>query len=187
MPLSFESSSHGPIPFGFFNIETDLLLMDRYFFFAEDFCEWIIAWTDAEELGLDRKRVYVIQDRKRIGDLGGAIHGYAFTGFIGDVYKLFPFPQKRSGFKQKPYGRQHRSLIEAMIRPFAGEQEIPILFSKEARAIGIGDYEFSAPVFRELIQYVQAGGMPGWLDGRPPDCVGRMAAHAAAALHWPFA
>ena len=38
MPLSFESMSHGTIAFGFFNIESDMLLCDRYFFFADDFC-----------------------------------------------------------------------------------------------------------------------------------------------------
>jgi len=39
MPISFLSKSHGRIPIGFFNIETDMLLMDRYFFFSTDFCE----------------------------------------------------------------------------------------------------------------------------------------------------
>ena len=29
MPLAFESLSHGTIAFGFFNIESDLLLLDR--------------------------------------------------------------------------------------------------------------------------------------------------------------
>jgi hypothetical protein len=35
MPLAFESLSHGTIAFGFFNIESDMLLLDRYFLFAE--------------------------------------------------------------------------------------------------------------------------------------------------------
>ena len=34
MPLAFESLSHGTVPFGFFNIDSDTLLLDRYFFFA---------------------------------------------------------------------------------------------------------------------------------------------------------
>lgn len=33
MPLSFESRSHGPVAFGFFNIESDMLLLERTFFF----------------------------------------------------------------------------------------------------------------------------------------------------------
>jgi hypothetical protein len=31
MPLAFQSLSHGTITFGFFNIESDMLLLDRYF------------------------------------------------------------------------------------------------------------------------------------------------------------
>ncbi len=38
MPLAFQSLSHGQIAFGFFNIETDMLLLDIHFFFADDFC-----------------------------------------------------------------------------------------------------------------------------------------------------
>jgi len=38
MPLTFESLSHGTIAFGFFNIESDMLLCDRYFLFADDLC-----------------------------------------------------------------------------------------------------------------------------------------------------
>ncbi|MGD2186296.1 MAG: hypothetical protein PVI71_09215 [Desulfobacterales bacterium] len=32
MPLAFESLSHGSIAFGFFNIETDMLLLENYFY-----------------------------------------------------------------------------------------------------------------------------------------------------------
>ena len=92
MPILFASESHGQIPVGFFNIETDMLLMDRYFFFTTDFCEWIIEWTGYEDIIRDEKPIYVIQDRELIGNLSGAIHGYQFTGFIGPVYKHFPFP-----------------------------------------------------------------------------------------------
>lgn len=43
MPLEFESLSHGRIAFGFFNIETDMILLNQYFLFAEDFCH-SIGW-----------------------------------------------------------------------------------------------------------------------------------------------
>jgi hypothetical protein len=46
MPLSFESLSHGTIAFGFFNIESDMLLCDRYFLFADDFCANIVALVE---------------------------------------------------------------------------------------------------------------------------------------------
>ncbi|MBC8441147.1 MAG: hypothetical protein H8D87_15855 [Deltaproteobacteria bacterium] len=43
MPLSFTSKSHGNIAFGFFNIESDMLLLEKYFFFADGFKtqEWV--------------------------------------------------------------------------------------------------------------------------------------------------
>ncbi len=76
MPISFPSKSHGQIPIGFFNIETDMLLLDRYFFFST-----------------------------------------------------------------------------------------------------------SAEVFQDIIGYIQAGGMPGWLNGQPPDYVTRMMDHLAITRH----
>jgi hypothetical protein len=75
MPISFSSESHGHIPIGFFNIETDMLLMDHYFFFSTDFCEWIIEWASADGLSGDEKIVYAIQQRGKIGNLADAIHG----------------------------------------------------------------------------------------------------------------
>ena len=46
MPLEFESISHGKIAFGFFNIETDMILLNQYFLFAEDICHYIIQATE---------------------------------------------------------------------------------------------------------------------------------------------
>jgi hypothetical protein len=31
MPLAFDTLSHGKIAFGFFNIESDMLLLEQYF------------------------------------------------------------------------------------------------------------------------------------------------------------
>jgi hypothetical protein len=101
MPISFPSKSHGQIPIGFFNIETDMLLMDRYFFFSTDFCEWIV-------------------------------------------------------------------------------------FHQDSPTIDFGVYTFSAEVFRGIIGYIEAGGMPGWLNGRPPDYVTRTMAKLAITHHKHF-
>ena len=184
MPISFSSISHGKIPIGFFNIETDMLIMDRYFFFSTDFCRWVIEWTDSEETRRDRRMVYVIHDPRMIGNLAGAIYGFEYTGFIGEVYKLFPFPENPSGFKQKPNGTQNRTAVETVIRLFAGQLKIPIVFSRESRTIGFGDYLFSAKVFNEIIAYVEAGGMPRWLNGQPPDYVIRMNARLEKTHRW---
>jgi len=186
MPISFSSKSHGRIPIGFFNIETDMLLMDRYFFFCPDFCEWIIEWADTGEFSRNPKMVYTIQQREMIGSLSGAIYGYEFTGFIGEIYKLFPFPESRSGFKQKPYGTQNRQAVEKTIQPFAVQLKIPIVVHRESLTINFGDYIFSTEVFQEIIGYIEAGGMPGWLNGQPPDYVSKMMAQLAITRHRHF-
>ena len=85
--------------------------MDRYFFFSTDFCEWIIEWASADDLNDDEKIVYVIQQREKIGNLAGAIHGYEVTGFIGVVYKFFPVPESRVGFMLNPHGNLYRLAV----------------------------------------------------------------------------
>ena len=186
MPVSFSCISHGRIPIGFFNIETDMLLMDRYFFFSTDFCKWVIEWADTEDFDRDEKTVYAIKQREMIGNLSGAIYRYQFSGFIGEVYKLFPFPDNPSGFKQKPYGAQNRQTVEKTLQPFAGPLEIPIVFHPERSTIDFGDYTFSTHVFREIIGYIEAGGMPGWLNGRPPDYVTEMIVRLTSASNRHF-
>jgi hypothetical protein len=186
MPISFLSKSHGSIPVGFFNIETDMLLIDRVFLFSTDFCAWVIEWADAVDLKHDERMVYTIQDTDMIGNLAGAIYGFEFTGFIGAVYKKFPFPERRSGFKQKPYGTKNRKTIETTIQPFAVQLTIPVVFSKTQQTISLGDYVFSAKVFQEILRYVKEGGMPGWLDRKTPDYVSRMISRVAVSRHWFF-
>jgi hypothetical protein len=43
-----------------FNIETDLLLMDRYFLFSTDFCAWVIEWADTLDLNHEERWVYLL-------------------------------------------------------------------------------------------------------------------------------
>jgi hypothetical protein len=35
MPLAFESLNHGTIAFGFFNIDSDMLLLEKYFWLSQ--------------------------------------------------------------------------------------------------------------------------------------------------------
>ena len=58
MPLAFESVNRGTIAFGFFNIDTDLLLLQQYFLFAEDFCGLLLHMAEQKET---REVVPVIQ------------------------------------------------------------------------------------------------------------------------------
>ncbi|MCK5696498.1 MAG: hypothetical protein KAH62_07920 [Desulfobacula sp.] len=172
MPLSFRSQNHGNIAFGFFNIESDMLLLDNYFFFADDFCQWINKMAKKDDDGLKRLKcqVYFIADSEDIGDLMGAIHGIRFTGFIGKVYTLFPFPDDPQAFKQHPKGYQTRKIITSEIEDISKNREILFEFFKGGQ-IKIGPYLFDKTVFHELIRYVWQGGYPRWKDEIRPQYV----------------
>ena len=63
MPLLFESLSHGEIPFGFFNIETDMILLNNYFFFASDMSDHVVKLAENDG-GLDQHQtwsVYILE------------------------------------------------------------------------------------------------------------------------------
>jgi len=72
--------------------------------------------------------------------------------FIGEIYKLFSFPERHAGFKQKPHGTQNRPAAEQAIRPFAIRLKVPIVFHRQSLCIDFGDYPFSAVVFEEIIK-----------------------------------
>jgi hypothetical protein len=71
MPLAFESINRGLTAFGFFNIDSDLLLLDHYFFFAQPFCKNVSDL--AERYLADTEEgfweVYTLDRREDIGDL----------------------------------------------------------------------------------------------------------------------
>jgi len=104
--------------------------------------------------------VYLIEHGSDIGNLMGAIYGIDFRGFIGEVYKLFPFPRDREDFKQKPEGFKNRTLIKALIQHFAKRIQIPFVVDQKNDKIGIGEYLFNRASFQELVKYVWSGGLP---------------------------
>ncbi len=173
MPLAFESLSHGTIAFGFFNIESDMLLLEHYFVFATDFCRFIedMAVKSNEEAYKNKWPVYVIEERENIGDLMGAIQGTCHTGFIGDVYRRFPFPNNIENFKQKPTGYQSQALIRDIILRYARQNHIAVSVAKGVFEIDIGQYRFSSKTFQDLVKYVWRGGYPRWKDELKPDYV----------------
>jgi hypothetical protein len=176
MPLAFDSVSHGTIAFGFFNIESDMLLLEHYFFFATEFCQYIseIAEKDGKHDYKTSWEVYYIEDPKDIGDLMGAIHGIRYAGFIGELYRRFPFPQRPEDFKQRPEGFKNRAVVEEVIGKYAEVRHVPFITVDKAQEIGIGAYRFTRASFQELIKYVWRGGYPRWKDEVRPDCVSRM-------------
>jgi hypothetical protein len=173
MPLAFESKSHGTIVFGFFNIESDMLLLEHYFLFATDFCQFIgdIAIQSNAEAYKSNWPVYAIEKRETIGDLMGAIHGIRHTGFIGEVYRRFPFPNSIENFKQKPAGYKSQALIRNIILRYARQVNIPVSVARGGFEIDIGPYRFSSKVFRDLVRYVWRGGYPRWKDEVRPDYI----------------
>jgi hypothetical protein len=186
MPLSFDSRSHGPVAFGFFNIESDMLLLDRLFFFCDDFCSWIAALAEQASPDFLDCRVHQIRNPQQIGDLMGAIHGIRFTGFIGQVYERFPFPEDPSGFRQNPEGERNRQVMQALIAPYSEIQAVPVGVDGFG-SFRFGPYEFSRAVCHELIRYVCQGGYPRWKDNTRPAGVTAMAARIKRSRHRFFA
>ena len=173
MPLSFESMSHGTIAFGFFNIESDMLLLEQYFLFGSEFCRHISEMAenaDAAQFKSDWP-VYTIEDRSQIGDLMGAIHGIRFTGFIGELYRRYPFPAEPADFKQNPDSYQSQDVVRDMISAYAVQALLPVESNHRTLEVDIGAYKFSRATFQELITYVWQGGYPRWKDDRRPDYV----------------
>lgn len=178
MPLGFDSLSHGTIAFGFFNIESDMLLCDRYFLYADRFCRYVEAIA---EHGTDctyhaRWQVQFIESTEGIGDLPGAIQGVRHTGFIGELYRFFPFPDRAQDFKQNPKGSKTQARVSEIIANYAESQEIPVVLTPGRGEIQIGVYRFSSLQFQELIKYVWRGGYPGWKDEIRPGYVTDMRA-----------
>ena len=176
MPLAFDSLSHGSIAFGFFNIESDMLLCDRYFLFADEFCHHIIDLVEHVDEPIQRVvwKVWFIETSAAIGDLMGAIRGVRFTGFIGELYRRYPFPSQPQDFKQNPLGWQSQSQVSDLIANHAKPIEIETVLERSGHEIQIGEYRFSRLQFQDLIDYVRRGGYPRWQDDIKPDYVSAM-------------
>ena len=172
MPLAFSSLSHGQVAFGFFNIETDMLLLDIHFFFADNFCRVMRELAEGPDRSLASASLdaYTLEAH-RIGNLMGSIRGIDFSGFIGDVYRLYPFPAEEDKFRQQPEGSRNRGKIEDIVHKYAVPRPIAIAFDPARDAVDIGGYVFDRREFHRLIFYVWAGGYPRWRDGKRPEYV----------------
>ena len=186
MPLSFDTESHGVIPIGFFNIDTDMILINNYFVFATDFCDWLKSWASGKDDIKTKVEIYIIEKTVDIGNLMGAIAGQVFIGFIGEVYKKYPFPEDRADFKQKPDGYKNREVVEEIIKPFAKKEQVKIVISKDAGTVTIGDYVFTPEQFHEVIGYIWRGCMPKWTNDKPPQYVQDMMKVVISSEHWLF-
>lgn len=176
MPLAFNSMSHGKVAFGFFNIKSDMLLLEHHFFFSTVFCEQIskIARQPESQPVSASFAGYTIDRPEDIGDLMGAIHGVRYTGFIGDLYRRFPFPDDPLDFRQDPEGTCTQATVEKLIGKYARRTDIPFVINDTDADIEFGEYRFSRTAFLQLIEYVWQGGYPRWRDGIRPDHVVHM-------------
>ena len=186
MPLAFQSLNRGTVAFGFFNIDTDLLLLQRYFLFADDFCGHLVRMAEdkRQATGETSWEVYAIDDPGAIGDLMAAIHGIRYTGFIGEVYKRFPFPKREGEFKQKPEGFRNRAWLASLLERWAVRKTVPVRVAQENETVSIGEYLFEKEVFHQLIQYVWVGGYPRWKDEIRPVYVMEMKDRLEKATGW---
>ena len=101
----------------------------------------------------------------------GAIHGVDLRGFLGEVYKLFPFPEEREKFKQNPEGFKTHLQVEKLIQEYGQKANIQLLIPATGNQIDIGGYLFNRTSFQGLIKYVWMGGFPRWRDGIRPEYV----------------
>lgn len=68
MPLAFATLNRGDVPFGFFNIRTNMVLLGEYFAFADEVCAWLetLAAT-SDDVDMQRP-AWVIADRADLGE-----------------------------------------------------------------------------------------------------------------------
>jgi len=173
MPLAFHSISHGTVAFGFFNIESDMLLLEHYFFFSTVFCGHLnrISQQPENSPSGGAFKGYTISEPQNVGDLMGAIHGIRYTGFIGALYRRYPFPADPRDFKQNPEGTQTQAAVDALIAQYAEKTDIPFTCGGPDSDVAIGEYRFDRACFHQLIEYVWQGGYPRWKNGTRPDHV----------------
>ena len=181
MPLRFESISHGDIAFGFFNVKSDMLLLENNFFFADYFCQQITALEDSYGEGQTCQwDVWHIQNRSDIGGFGSVMGEVRDVGFWGELYRLYPFPKRPEEFHQQPDGWQTQPEVVDIIGNYGAQRKISFSVDPHNERVCMGEYCFSYDVFKQLIQYVWVGGYPRWQDGIRPQYVLQMKEKIAA-------
>ncbi len=168
MPLAFESITHGVVPFGYFNVDTDLLLLQQLIFNTDRFCEAIGKLNEHDTTTV--KDAYLIPDPLSMGNVMGAIHGYDRSGFIGAVYERFPFPTDPAAFRQHPDGAVHRETVIEELRRWGQPHALEVRADPDG-TVRFGEIRFERRWFKELVAYVWRGGYPRWLDERRPPAV----------------
>ena len=166
MPHEFPTVGHHTVPFGFFNTKTDLLLLQKRFFFADDFCAAVLALAKAGESSGSMIPCWRVDHPAMIGDLNGAIRGDYLKGFIGAVYARWPFPKTKADFKQDPDGYQTREEIAGLIEHVGEQEKLPVRWNH--KVVTLGTVAVALPDFAAMLEHLQHG-PPPWRDHRMPD------------------
>ncbi|KIX12350.1 hypothetical protein [Dethiosulfatarculus sandiegensis] len=173
MPLGFSSQNSGRVAFGFFHIEVQMLLLNNCFFFARDFCELIkrLALVQAGDPFEELLRGWVIEYSLDMGELHGAIAGISRHGFLGDLYRRWPFPQDRAEFFQKSEGKATNKLVTLSIAGYGEARDLTLAAfeTDSGPCLNFCGYHFDQKEVRRLFDYVWQGGMPGWENKIRPD------------------
>lgn len=186
MPLGFHSLSHGTVPFGFFNVASDMILLRDHFAFASDFCGWMTEWAATDGPLREERPFWVFDDPRNIGNLHGAMAGVDLSGLIGGSYARYAFPEDPADFRQDPEGHRTRPHMERLAHEHAGPpRAVAVVIEPETLTFGVGPYRFDAPGLHGLVRYLWLGGAPRWRDGRPPAYVEVMMT-AVRASHSPL-
>lgn len=175
MPLAFPSRTHGTVAFGFFNIETDMLLLEELFWFADRFCAAVVTLAEAGAgAGGASIAGWRIADRARIGHLRAAIAGVDLIGFIGATYREFPFPSSPAEFKQSPEGDRSQAFMTELIGEFGEPERFEVSWEADQDLVRIAEFAFDGAAFGKLVRYVEQGGYPRYRDEVRPRYVRAM-------------
>lgn len=192
MPLGFESLNHQVVAFGFFHIETHLLILERSIFGAGDFCAAMSSLAGSRDEAWAQPLLgWRMETPEDLGDLHGAIAGINLGGFLGELYGRWPFPAQVAGFRQKAYGAAPPQEVEAALNRWGRPQEI-VTRTKgggggrvggggQGGPLSLAGVSFSPAQTAALVDYVWRGGMPGWQEGVRPDFVLNLARDLTAA------
>ena len=166
MPHEFPTVGHGAVPFGFFNINTDLLWLQKRFFFADDFCAAVRTLAAAGESSGAALPCWRVDHPAMIGDLNGAIRGDYHKGFIGAVYARWPFPKRKADFTQDPDGYQTREEVADLIKHVGVEEKLTVRWNH--KVVTLGTVAVALPDFGAMLRHLEQG-PPPWREGRLPD------------------
>lgn len=173
MPHEFPTVGHHAVPFGFFNTKTDLLLLQKRFFFADDFCTCVSTLAAAGESSGAALPCWRVDHPAMIGDLNGAIRGDYHKGFIGAVYARWPFPKRKADFKQDPDGYQTREEVTTLIEHVGVDEKLAVRWNH--KVVTLGTVALALPDFAAMLEHLQQG-PPPWRDDRMPDYLSEMLA-----------